>query len=47
MSLERLDKDVVEKWYAEGEDKDNNHTEYIGEIIGVWKKCPVPATKKK
>ncbi|MDD7123492.1 MAG: flavin reductase [Bacteroidales bacterium] len=47
MSLERLDKDVVEKWYAEGEDKDNNHTEYIGEIIGVWKKCPAPATKKK
>ncbi|MGM9713130.1 MAG: flavin reductase [Prevotella sp.] len=40
MNLDRLDADIIEKWYAEGDDKGNMHTEYIGEIIGVWKRCP-------
>ncbi|MBR1517356.1 MAG: flavin reductase [Bacteroidales bacterium] len=33
-----MDSTVVQRWYTKGEDFDNIHTAYVGEITGIWVK---------
>lgn len=37
-STTQMDSSIVQRWYTKGEDFDNVHTAYVGEIIGVWVK---------
>ncbi|MBR1792430.1 MAG: flavin reductase [Bacteroidales bacterium] len=34
----QMDSNVVSRWYSKGEDFDNIHTAYVGEITAVWVK---------
>ena len=37
-TLQQMDSTVVNKWYIKGDDFDNIHTAYVGEITAVWVK---------
>ena len=38
MNTQQMDSSVVSRWYTRGDDFDNIHTAYVGEITAVWVK---------